>query len=58
LFKDHFKPSVQHTLQIKQHETIDYNKKLEAKYVLPNINRTQAAERAENAFFVPGDLDL
>jgi len=31
---------------------------LEAKDVLPNINRTQAAERAENAVFVPGDLDL
>jgi len=34
-------------------------KKLEAKNVLPNINRTQAADRAENAvFFVPGDHDL
>jgi len=32
--------------------------KLEAKDVLPNINRTQAAERAEKAVFVPGGLDL
>jgi len=32
--------------------------KLEANDVLPNINRMQAAERAENAIFVPGDLDL
>jgi len=31
---------------------------LEAKYVIPNISRKQAAERAENAVFVPGDLDL
>jgi len=31
-------------------------KKLEAKDVLPNVNRTQAAERAENAVFVPGDF--
>ena len=29
--------------------------KLETKDVLPNINRTQAAE---NAVFVPGDLDI
>jgi len=34
------------------------NYKLEAKDVWPNINRTQTAERAENAVFVPGDLDL
>jgi len=27
--------------------------KLEAKYALPNINRTQAAERSENAGFCP-----
>jgi len=33
-------------------------KKPEVKDVLPSINRTQAAERAENAVFVPGDLDL
>ena len=32
--------------------------KLEVKDVLPNINCTQAAERAENAVFVPCDLDL
>ena len=33
--------------------------KLEAKDVLPNINRTQAAERAEKCrFCIPGDLDL
>jgi len=38
----------------------DYNssKKLEAKDVLPNINRTQAAEGPKNAVFVPGGLDL
>jgi len=34
-------------------------KKLVAKEILPNINSTQAAERAEKwRFFVPGDLDL
>jgi len=33
-------------------------KTIEARDVLPNINRTQAAERAENAIFDPGDLDL
>jgi len=28
-------------------------------FTVPNINRTQAAERAKNVvFFVPGDLDL
>jgi len=32
--------------------------KLEAKDVLPNINRTQAAEGLKNVVFVPGDLDL
>ena len=32
-------------------------KKLEAKDVLPNVNRTQA-ERTKNAVFVPGDLYL
>ena len=32
--------------------------KLRAKDVLPNINRTQAAERAEKCHFVPSDLDL
>ena len=32
--------------------------KIEAKDVLPNINHTQATERAENAIFVPGNLDL
>jgi len=32
---------------------------LEAKDVLPNINCTQAAERAEKCrFFVPGELRL
>jgi len=31
---------------------------VEAKDVLPNTNCMQAAERAEKAFFVPGDLDL
>jgi len=31
---------------------------LDAKDVLPNINRTQASERAKMQFFVPGDLDL
>jgi len=40
------------------HQLIKNNKKLRAKDVLPNINHTQAAERAENAVFVPGDLDL
>ena len=34
------------------------NEKLEAKDVLPNTNRMQAVERAKNAVFVPGDLDL
>jgi len=37
------------------HKALD---KLEAKDVLPDINRTQATERAKNAAFVPGDLDL
>jgi len=32
--------------------------KLEAKDVLPNINCMQVTKRAENAVFVPGDLDL
>ena len=32
--------------------------RLKAKDVLPNINCMQAAERAENVIFVPGDLDL
>ena len=32
--------------------------KLEAKDVLPNINRMQADEGPKNAVFVPGDLDL
>ena len=31
---------------------------LEAKDVLPNTNPSQADERAENAVFVPGDLDV
>jgi len=31
---------------------------LDSKDVLPNINCSQAAERAENAVFVPGDFDL
>jgi len=33
-------------------------KTIEAKDVVPNINRTQAAERAEDTVFVAGDLDL
>jgi len=37
---------------------LERNLKLEAKDVLPNINRTQAAKRAENSGFVPVDLDL
>jgi len=32
--------------------------KLEAKDVLPNTHRTQAAERVENVVLVLGDLDL
>ena len=32
--------------------------KLEATDVLPEINRTQAVERAKNAFFLPDDLVL
>jgi len=45
-------------------KTTDYfgeqkqNSKLEAKDVLPNINRTQVTERTEKCRFVPGDLDL
>jgi len=39
-------------------QTINKDNKLEPKDVLPNTNRTQAAERAENAVFVHGDLDL
>jgi len=37
-----------------------FSEKLEAKYVLPNINRTQAAESASRKmpFFVRDDLDL
>jgi len=31
---------------------------LGAKHVLPNTNRTQAAEGAKNTIFIPGDLDL
>jgi len=31
---------------------------IEAEDVLSNTNRTQAAEIAENAVVVPGDLDL
>jgi len=39
--------------------TLKKNMKLEAKDVLPNINRTQATERDEKCrFFVPGDHDL
>ena len=34
------------------------NYKLQAKDVLPNINRTQAAESSDDAVFVPGNLDL
>jgi len=40
------------------HTQINYNAKLEAKDVLPNINRTDAAEWPKKPFFVPGDLDL
>jgi len=40
---------------VQQHLTYD---KVEAVVVLPNINRTQAAERAKNAVFIHGDLDL
>jgi len=48
---------------MRPHKDISKNKinkieLLEAKDVLPNVNRMQAAERAKNAFFVPGDLDL
>jgi len=32
--------------------------KLEAKHVLPNINRTQAVERAEKCNFFPADHDV
>jgi len=32
--------------------------KVEVRDILININRTQAAERAEKCVFVPGDLDL
>jgi len=38
--------------------TINYSLEVGPKDVLPNINRTQAAERAKNAVFVFGDLDL
>jgi len=31
---------------------------LEAKDVLPNINRTRAAERPKMPLFIPGDFDL
>jgi len=31
---------------------------LEAEDVLPNISHTQAAKKAKNAVFVPGELDL
>ena len=43
-------------LQLPTRQSVKYI--LEAKDVFPNINRTQAAQRAENAFFVPGDLDI
>ena len=33
-------------------------KTLQAENVSPNTNRTQAAEKAKNAVFVPGDIDL
>jgi len=33
-------------------------KKQQAKHVSPNTNRMPAAERAENAVFVPGAIDL
>jgi len=37
---------------------VEIQTQLEAKDVLPNINRTQTAKGDENAVFVPGDLDL
>jgi len=41
------------------HKSVHTQTKLEAKDVLPNINRTQATERAKKCcFFCPGDLDL
>ena len=50
------------TLPARSHydafEFVKIRYKLEAKDVLPNINRTQAADRAGNAVFVPGDIDL
>jgi len=45
-------------LLIGSKQLINRISKLQAKDVLPNINRTQAAERAEKYRFVPGDLDL
>jgi len=43
-------------LKIKKNQTT--TTKPEAKDVLQDINRTQAAETAEECRFVPGDLDL
>ena len=43
---------------IGKYDKDNETKKLEAKDVLPNINRTQATERAENAVYVGHDLDL
>ena len=40
------------------HCTIKLQKKNYRLKVFYQTNRTQAAERAENAIFVPGDLDL
>jgi len=44
--------------KILQHKINTKKTRLEAKDVLPNINRMQAAERAKKGIFVPGDLDL
>ena len=46
-----------------RHVTLEYSnnikkRKTRGQRYLPNINRTQAAEMAESAVFVPGDLDL
>jgi len=53
-----FSPDDGRTLNLSSGKSTLKKKKLEAKDVLPNINRTQAVERAENAGFVPDDLDL
>jgi len=50
--------SVCHAEMVSLWKLKKLRKKLQAKDVLPNTNCSQAAERAENAVFVPGDLDL